>query len=249
MIDDDTTNGDGHKGTFTHRLVAAGGPVDVPPGAVSSPFAMARLYAGDRLNLDQEEPEPPAATPPAEKEKPIVNETPARRGRGPGMVTRAKDTLKACGPLTVEQLAEGLGMEIKQARTLAKNGIQKRYWKREQIDGSEKLVLAGVVGTPRPEGQSGLKRYLSKRYADGPTSAEKPSPAKGRAREPKAPAAPIQPANLPAVTPTSAPRAQFGLFNTGVFHIVYDGQELKLPREVTREMVAYLDKIATAIEE
>jgi hypothetical protein len=229
------------------RTVPAGAPIHVPAGAMSSPFAMARQYLGNRPELDQEDTQPPA-DPPVKEERPAMKETPARRGRGPGLVTRAKETLKACGPLGIEQFAEGLGIDVKTAHTLARNGVQRKLWKREQHDDGEKLVLLSPrASKPKKAGQSGLKHYLTKKAGPAPTKA----PARKRKASAPAPApapAPTTPARLP-VAQTMASRAQFGLFNTGEFHIVYDGQEMKLPREVTRDMVAYLDKIAGAMQE
>lgn len=219
---------------FERRLVPAGAPIAVPPGAVSSPFAMARQYAGDRIDLDRQDTESPA--PPARQEQPVMEKTPAPRGRprGPGTVTRAKDTLKACGPLTVEQLAEGLGIELKAARTLVKNGIQRKLWKLVPHEGVEKVALV-QAGTDKPKSEvpSGFKRHLAKNGS----AAKAPKPAARRA---------------PAAAPRAhieEPQAQFALYNTGIFRIEFDGQEMKLPRRVTRAMVDYLDKIAAALQE
>lgn len=210
----------------------------------TSPFAMARQYAGDRIDLEQEE--TPAE--PANQEKPSMSTATegTRRGpRGPQLVTRAKETLKACGPLSIEQFAEGLGIDFPKAKTLAKNGTARGLWKSvRQDDGQMKLVLAtSAADAPKKKGgKSGLKRHLAKRARIGAAA-----PKKTRARKASAPRE-----RLPAtavVEVSEGDQARFGLFNTGEFRIEYGGQEMKLPRKVTREMVAYLDKIAAALRE
>lgn len=216
--------------TITRRSVPAGAPISVPAGAVSSPFAMARAYAGDRIDLDREDPEPPAL--PAEEEKPIVKETSAGRGsRGPNVFTRGKETLKACGPLSIEQFAKALDVEVGRAEAIADGGIGRGYWTRE-LGGERKLVPLTT-----PARQSGFKRHLAKKAG---AAAKKTTASKPRTLPPA-------PAPVPSVPPPEQ-EAQFGLFNTGEFRIEYAGQEMKLPRKVTKAMVTYLLKIDAALD-
>lgn len=216
----------------TQRQVPAGAPISVPPGAVTSPFAMARVYAGDRLDLDREDTEAPAV--PAQEEQPVMNTKASGPGsRGPQLVTRAKETLKACGPLSLDQFAEGLGIDRKKAAILARNGAQRKLWKREQHPDGEKLVL---IEPPTTAAASGFKRHLAKKAGAVPA---KPRKAVSKA---------ALPAPMPIV-PIEEEEGQFGLFNNGEFRIEYAGQEMRLPRKVTRAMVAYLLKIDAALEE
>jgi hypothetical protein len=298
----DHTNGDGHSGQFQHRIISAkGAPPAAGAGAVSSPFAMGQQIAkAAGIDLTQEpEPRSAAASPtagkpnahnwnggryPPKSRQGQTADAPAA-GRAASLVDRAKQTLDACGPLSVEKLAEGLGADLDKVRTLVRNGVAHGYWQRgKDAEGNKviELCVAAPSKAPPKKGERGFKAWLTRQGQTSeaaPRRSRKAGAKKKPAKKASKPAAKAsKPAKRPYTrrTPIKAPvktvsltieqmnaRARelatrprgdlpalsCGLFNTGHLHIEVGDRSLVLDRGQARELVAYLDKIAAAIQE
>lgn len=227
-MSDDDRNGDGHSGHFTHRRVdAASAPPAGGNTSLSSPFMMGRNT-------------PPVTAPvPAPPEAGATqNAAPAAR---PGsMAARAMATFAACGPLTSRQLAEGMGCTPKQAANICVHAVAGGRLIRTKEGGQTTFSLADAAGqTDQTKTKSGFKHWLEKKGEQPATAPRGPAAA-------KAPATPTKRAVTPESGPT-APTLSCGLFNDGTLLISAGTETVSLSRQQTRELVAYLDLIASAI--
>jgi hypothetical protein len=291
----DHTNGDGHSGHFQHRTISAkGAPPAAGAGAVSSPFAMGQQIAkAAGIDLTQE-PEPRSAAASATAGKPNAFNWNGGRyppadpaaGRPASLVDRAKQTLDACGPLSVEKLAEGLGADLDKVRTLVRNGVAHGYWQRgKDAEGNKviELCVAAPSKAPPKKGERGFKAWLTRQGQTSEAAPRRSRKAGAKKKPAKKASKPAAKASTPAKRPYTRrtlikapvkavsltieqmnararelaatrpsgdqPSLSCGLFNTGHLHIEVGDRSLVLDRGQARELVAYLDKIAAAIQE
>ncbi|MBX3589043.1 MAG: hypothetical protein KF796_20630 [Ramlibacter sp.] len=253
----DSTNGDGHPGTFQHRVVSAATAAR-PRGNLTSgnPFALGAAAAAG------------AGGPPAAKRanrKPIKASKAVhtkRRTRAGSMAARAIAVLAACGPLTAAQLAEGLGATNKQAGDLAVHGVKLERIVRIKRDDQ---TLYGLTPTAAEEfnalvqteegrrlyglekaagRESGFKHWLGKKGAERAKSGGgKAAKASAAAQVPTSPVR-----GAAAVMPRAGTSLRCGLFNDGTFSISTDIETVTLTREQARELIAYLELIGAALE-
>lgn len=243
---------------------AAGAPALAIDPAKASPFAMGAQYLSGRPAGAEE------AGPAAEQERAPAAAPTASTGRTV-LRPRAIETLAACGPLTVEQLAEGLGAEVKTVNTLVKNCLSAGLFVRAQDREGNQVVQLADAKQPR-----GLKRYLAQqgakdarkaaRGAGGGRKAAKsaqaakaaPSPAhvkRARRAACKAGELPVQLQRslgvVPAPSDAQAGLQGFavGLFSDGHLEIHAGADRIDLTRAQVRGLVAYLDMVASAIRE
>lgn len=134
------------------RRPAAGAPALQVDASLASPFEAGKKFLADR-GLTAEEvqarpkPQPlaaPQASPPAKASRTLLR-------------PRAIETLQACGPLTIEQLADGMGIELITATTLVRNGLSAGTFER-----ATDRQGRDVVQLVKAKRAHGLKKHLSK---------------------------------------------------------------------------------------
>lgn len=236
------------------RAAAGAPPLGVDPTR-ASPFAMGAQYlAGSQAGAEAAEPASERESAPAVATKPPKAST----GRGPVLRPRAIETLAACGPLTVDQLAEGLGADVKTVNTLVKNCLSAGLFVRAQDHEGNQVVQQAAAKQPR-----GLKRYLAQQGAKDARKAAKaakaaPSPAQVKRARRAACKAGDLPAQVqrslgvvPAPSDLRAGLEGFavGLFSDGHLEIHAGADRIDLTRAQVRGLVAYLDMVASAIRE
>lgn len=164
----------------------------------------------------------------------------------PDTQAQVEKTLEACGPLTLEMIAEAL-RTTKAAAQLRVNKLARKN--RVAVVGKEgrfkvyglphQVVPAAPTATAE-RAPRGFREWLQRKgepSAEGRQLKRRPPPS--QSVTPSTPAAPLID-TPPAVT--------CGLFNTGDLVIEAGGQVMRLARSQVRELVAYLDRIAAALQ-
>lgn len=223
-------NGDGHSGHFTHRKIDA---ASAPPAGGNKELASPFLMGRNALPITA----PVPASPDAGSAQSAV---PAAKAGS--MAARAMATFAACGPLTSRQLAEGMGCTPKQAADICVHAVAGKRLIRTKEGGKTTFSLAdadAAAGDQAGRPKSGFKHWLDKK-------GDRPATAPRRAAAAKAPAKPAKRAVAPDSGPAE-PTLSCGLFNDGTLLISAGTETVSLSRQQTRELVAYLDMIASAI--
>lgn len=231
---------------------AASAPALAVDATAASPFAMGAKFLAGR----QVEPQPDGEPDP-EDAAPAAPATPTRRkgGRRALLRPRAIETLQACGPLTLEQLAEGMGIELKQATDLVYNGVNRGDFERTtDRQGNKVIQLAPAL---RPRGLRYLAQQAAKsveQLAEGHPADAETTRAKGELERRLAQRAAK---GERAAQATAGGEARFfvpegfavGLFSDGHLQINTAEQSIDLTRAQVRQLVQYLDMVASAIRE
>lgn len=228
-------------GKFTHVVRSANGTTRPVTTGVPSVFAMGGVVAPPPPSV------PSVASVSVESAKPTAVLTEVAKPQrlvAQRLVDRAVDVVAAKGPVTAAEVASALQIPLRQTTNLMWN-----------------LKLSGLVTTKGMLGKQNLYVVPNKTVEHPSYSFSMPGPASVAVE-------PAQPAVAPAVddliteaeiasalqvldgAAIARKKLSCGIFNNGDLIIEAPGHlALRLSREQTRELVAYLDRVAAALAE
>lgn len=170
----------------------------------------------------------------------ITIAAPKRKRAITGMTARCVQTLAACGPLTVAQLAEGANLPANKVLKICCNGVLRGHLGRGKSDGHTTYhVLPGTVDRVRPDAageqpHTGFKGWL-----------ERQDKASAEGRPQRRAVSPPPATDMKAKAPGPATGLRFGLFSDGALRIERAGQQpVELPAGDVRALRAYLNRVS-----